>query len=165
MGEKNGNSMSAVGIPRALLYYRRGAVWEQFFRLLDIPTILSPPGSRGILEAGTRLAPDESCLALKMFIGHVDTLIGRCGQILFPDTATMDIPIFSAPAMKGFMIRCGTSSAPPVSALSPAISTRRTVPGVHSLRTGRHRAGSARAPGPPGLAGSIQHTGAASKGT
>lgn len=84
MEEKNGNNLPAIGIPRALLYYRYGTVWEHFFRLLDVPTVLSPPGSRGILEAGIRLAPDESCLALKMFIGHVDTLVGRCGQIFIP---------------------------------------------------------------------------------
>ena len=84
MEEKNRNGIPAVGIPRALLYYRYGAMWEQFFRFLDVPVILSPPGSRGILEAGTRLAPDESCLALKMFIGHVDTLIGRCRQVFIP---------------------------------------------------------------------------------
>ena len=84
MEAKSGNTMPAVGIPRALLYYRYGALWERFFKVLDVPVVLSPPGSRGILEAGTRLAPDESCLSLKMFIGHVDTLVGRCGRIFIP---------------------------------------------------------------------------------
>ena len=80
----DGSSMPAVGIPRALLYYRYGGLWEHFFQALGVSTVLSPPGSRGILEAGARLAPDESCLSLKMFMGHVDTLVGRCRQIFIP---------------------------------------------------------------------------------
>ena len=78
------NSLPAVGIPRAMLYYRYGELWEHFLRFLGVSYILSPESSRGILEAGTKLAPDESCLSLKMFMGHVETLIGRCGQIWIP---------------------------------------------------------------------------------
>ncbi|MBO7662743.1 MAG: hypothetical protein J6U01_05190 [Clostridia bacterium] len=78
------NSLPAIGIPRALLYYRYGALWEHFFRALGVSTVLSPPGSRGLLEAGAALAPDEGCLSLKMFIGHVDALIGRCERIFIP---------------------------------------------------------------------------------
>ena len=78
------NKTPAVGIPRAMLYYRYGTLWEQFLRSLGVSFVLSPPGSRGILEAGTKLAPDESCLSLKMFMGHVEALIGRCSRILIP---------------------------------------------------------------------------------
>ena len=74
----------SVGIPRALLYYRYGALWERFFQVLGVPTVKSPPSSRGILQAGTMLAPDESCLSMKMFMGHVDALIGRCERIFIP---------------------------------------------------------------------------------
>ena len=78
------NKLPAVGIPRAMLYYRYGTLWERFFRVLGVSTVLSPPGSRGILETGTRLAPDEGCLSLKMFMGHVDALVGRCERIFIP---------------------------------------------------------------------------------
>ena len=80
----NESRMPAIGIPRAMLYYRYGALWEQFLQALGVSFQLSPPSSRGILETGTRLAPDESCLSLKMFMGHVDTLVGRCERILIP---------------------------------------------------------------------------------
>ena len=78
------NDLPAVGIPRAMLYYRYGPLWEHFFQTLGVSTVLSFPGSRGILETGTTRAPDESCLSLKMFMGHVESLIGRCGQIFIP---------------------------------------------------------------------------------
>ncbi len=80
----SGNQLPAVGIPRAMLYYRYGALWERFFQVLGVSTVLSPPGSRGILETGTRLAPDEGCLSLKMYMGHVEALIGRCEKIFIP---------------------------------------------------------------------------------
>lgn len=81
MGE---SKMPSVGIPRALLYYRYGTLWEHFFRSLGVSAVLSPESTRGILEAGAKLAPDESCLSLKMFMGHVETLIGRCERIFIP---------------------------------------------------------------------------------
>lgn len=80
----NGDRMPMIGIPRAMLYYRYGTLWEHFFRALGVTTVLSPPGSRGILEKGAALAPDEDCLSVKMFIGHVDSLIGRCERIFIP---------------------------------------------------------------------------------
>jgi predicted nucleotide-binding protein (sugar kinase/HSP70/actin superfamily) len=80
----SGNKMPSIGIPRALLYYRYGTLWEHFLEALGVPAVLSPESSRGILETGIRLAPDESCLSLKMFMGHVEALIGRCERIFIP---------------------------------------------------------------------------------
>ncbi len=80
----DGHKAPVVGIPRGLLYYRYGTLWEAFFKALGVQVLLSPPGSRGILESGAALAPDEGCLSLKMFIGHVDALVGRCDMIFVP---------------------------------------------------------------------------------
>lgn len=73
-----------IGIPRGMLYYRYGCAWETFFRELGVSTVLSPESSRSLLETGTALAPDESCLTLKMFLGHVQTLPGKCDRIFIP---------------------------------------------------------------------------------
>ena len=78
------SSSPSVGIPRAMLYYRYGALWEHFLQALGVSFTLSPPSGRKTLETGTKLAPDESCLSLKMFMGHVESLVGRCEQILIP---------------------------------------------------------------------------------
>jgi len=80
----DGRKVPVVGIPRAMLYYRYGVLWERFFQALKVPFLLSPPSSRGILESGTALAPDESCLSLKLFMGHVKELIGRCDLVFIP---------------------------------------------------------------------------------
>lgn len=73
-----------IGLPRAMLYHRYGALWETFFQQLDVNVIVSEPTNRRIMEEGAALAIDETCLSAKIFLGHVQTLIGRCSYILVP---------------------------------------------------------------------------------
>lgn len=73
-----------IGLPRALLYHRYGVLWEAFFRQLGIDTAVSPPTNREILEDGSSLAIDETCLSAKIFFGHVKWLLDRCDYILVP---------------------------------------------------------------------------------
>lgn len=73
-----------VGLPRALLYYRYAPLWKAFFQELGIKTVVSDPTDRDILKRGTALAIDEACLSLKIYLGHVAALVGKCGYILVP---------------------------------------------------------------------------------
>lgn len=73
-----------VGIPRALLYHRYGTMWRTYFDALGVDTVLSPITNREILETGSALAMDESCLSAKIFLGHVQSLIGHCSYIFIP---------------------------------------------------------------------------------
>lgn len=73
-----------VGIPRALLYYRYHVMWQTFLESLGRTVIYSDPSDRGILEVGAHLSIDECCLASKLYMGHVDNLIGRCDALFIP---------------------------------------------------------------------------------
>lgn len=73
-----------IGLPRAMLYYRYRTLWRAFFRELGMETVTSSPTDRDILERGTALAIDEACLSLKIYLGHVAALVGRCDYILAP---------------------------------------------------------------------------------
>lgn len=73
-----------IGLPRAMLYYRYHALWRAFFQELGIETVISAPTDRDILERGTALAIDEACLSLKIYLGHVAALVGKCDYILVP---------------------------------------------------------------------------------
>ena len=73
-----------IGIPRAMLYHRYSVLWDSFFSGLGIGTVVSEPTTKGILEEGTSYAIDEACLATKIFLGHVKSLIGKCDYILIP---------------------------------------------------------------------------------
>ena len=77
------NNMT-VGLPRAMLYYRYRILWGVFFQELGVKTVVSPPTDRDILEQGSALAIDEACLSLKIYLGHVHALVGKCDYILLP---------------------------------------------------------------------------------
>ena len=69
--------VQSVGIPRALLYYRYGVLWEAFFKALGRNVVVSSPTDRAVLAAGEALSVDECCLASKLYFGHAAQLIGQ----------------------------------------------------------------------------------------
>ncbi len=73
-----------IGLPRAFLYERYSVLWKVFFETLGMETLVSGRTNRELLEAGTRLAIDETCLSTKIYMGHVQSLIGKCDYILVP---------------------------------------------------------------------------------
>lgn len=81
--EKRQHSMT-VGIPRSLLYFRYGVLWETFFHELGIRTVVSEPTNLEIMNTGSRRASSEMCLAMKIYMGHVDALRGSCDYVLVP---------------------------------------------------------------------------------
>ena len=81
--------VQVVGLPRALMYYRYGALWTAFFEALGREVVLSRPTDRAVAERGSALANDECCLASKIYLGHVDELRGRCDGVFVPSLANV----------------------------------------------------------------------------
>lgn len=79
-----------IGLPRSLLYHRYRVLWKSFFESLGVETVESPPSNRAILDRGIRLAVDETCLPLKILLGHVDTLKDRADLILVPRIVSVE---------------------------------------------------------------------------
>lgn len=73
-----------IGIPRALLYHKYFIIWRDFFEVLGCEIVVSPETNQDILKAGVRLSIDESCLSLKIMIGHCYSLIGKCDYLFLP---------------------------------------------------------------------------------
>lgn len=73
-----------IGLPRAMLYYRYRVLWRTFFQELGMETVVSAATDRDIMERGTALAIDEACLSLKIYLGHVAALVGKCDYIMAP---------------------------------------------------------------------------------
>lgn len=73
-----------VGIPRGLLYYEFETMWKNFFKELDIEYRLSPETNKEIFDRGQNRAMDEACLPFKIFLGYVESLVGKCDYILIP---------------------------------------------------------------------------------
>ena len=83
-------SAITIGIPRAMLYYRYGVLWKAFFEELQVPVVISPPTTRELLESGSSIAVDESCLSAKIFMGHVNALLGKCDAVFIPRYSSLD---------------------------------------------------------------------------
>ena len=71
-----------IGIPRALMYYRYGVLWKNFFEILGCKVILSPETNRQIVELGINNTIDECCLSYKIYVGHVLHLSNICDYVL-----------------------------------------------------------------------------------
>ncbi|MCL2842004.1 MAG: acyl-CoA dehydratase activase-related protein [Oscillospiraceae bacterium] len=76
--------MTTIGIPRALGYHRYGTLWETFFDELDIPFLVSPETNQAIQSQGVRHTVDESCLPLKLYMGHAAHLLDKCDALFVP---------------------------------------------------------------------------------
>lgn len=73
-----------IGVPRSFLYYRYPALWTTFFTELGYDVVLSEPTTRQTVDQGSALAADESCLAGKIYLGHVESLRNACDCIFVP---------------------------------------------------------------------------------
>lgn len=81
---KGKNNGLCIGIPRALLYHKYGVLWETFFKELGIRIIVSPETNKKIISKGIKYASDESCLSVKIFLGHIEWLKDKCDAIFIP---------------------------------------------------------------------------------
>lgn len=71
-----------IGIPRAMLYYRYGVLWKNYFECLGLNVVLSPETNHEILTLGINNSIDESCLSYKIYLGHALYLSKICDYIL-----------------------------------------------------------------------------------
>lgn len=73
-----------IGIPKALLYYYYAPLWKAFFDELKIEYIESNDTTAKTLILGKEKSIDEACLALKIYLGHIEEIKDKCDYILVP---------------------------------------------------------------------------------
>ena len=76
--------MIRIGIPRALLYYQYFPAWKAFFEELGAEVVVSPPTTQAMLAGGSARVVADTCLPVKVFLGHVLSLVGECDWIFIP---------------------------------------------------------------------------------
>lgn len=80
-----------IGIARALYSFYNYPLWHKFFKELNCEITLSPPTTRKMLEYGTKIAPEEICLPIKAFLGHIEFLRNEVDCILVPRPVCMKL--------------------------------------------------------------------------
>lgn len=73
-----------IGIPRALFYHTCRTLHSAFFNALGVSVVLSPETNQQLLAEGINLSIDECCLPVKIYMGHVNWLVGKCDCIFVP---------------------------------------------------------------------------------
>lgn len=66
-----------IGIPKGLYIYEKPVLFENFFENLGCEVVYSKNTDKDILKNGIKYSIDESCLASKIFMGHVKNLLDR----------------------------------------------------------------------------------------
>lgn len=92
-----------IGIPRALGYYMYYPFWYGFFSDLGFDIKLSGKSSKKLLSLGSALVVPETCLPVKVYIGHVLDLIDNHGinAIYSPSIQSMAFKIYNCSKLRG----------------------------------------------------------------
>lgn len=90
-----------IGIPRALLYYWYGEIWEWFWKKNNLTVIISPETDLAIMKAGVAAAIDELCLPVKVFLGHVHALEPMVDRIMIPHLIKIERDAYICPKFMG----------------------------------------------------------------
>ncbi|HBM80782.1 MAG: acyl-CoA dehydratase activase-related protein [Clostridiales bacterium] len=73
-----------VGIPQGLLYYWYYPLWKSFFEELGCEVVTSGNTNKKILDMGVKSCVDEACVPVKIYHGHVQSLIEKVDYIFVP---------------------------------------------------------------------------------
>ena len=108
--------MIKIGIPRALLYYQYYPMWQAFFEELGVEVVVSPPTTQAMLTEGTARVVADTCLPVKVFLGHVLSLVERCDWIFIPAVRSMKSKIYNCSKFLGLpdMTRAVIPESPPI---------------------------------------------------
>lgn len=90
-----------IGIPRALLYYWYGHLWENFWQECGVEVITSSATDHQVIRWGTEHALDEICLPVKIFIGHVRRLLPNVDWVMIPHIIKVEPDAYICPKFMG----------------------------------------------------------------
>ena len=108
--------MTTIGIPRALLYYQYYPMWKTFFEHLGAEVVTSGPTSRTMLAKGTARVVADTCLPVKVFVGHVLSLVDKCDYIFIPAIRSLKSRTYNCSKFLGLpdMTRAVVPESPPI---------------------------------------------------
>lgn len=119
-----------LGYPRALTYYDYFPFWAGFFRELDIDLVSSPPTNRTMMEVGLKKSPADTCLPVKILIGHLNSFTD-VDAVFLPRLVSMEEGTYLCPKVLGLPESVLGAIPPELEVLSVDINRRAGVRAVH----------------------------------
>lgn len=96
------NNNMTIGIPRGMSYYHNYPFYYGFFNELGIKIILSDPTTKQTMSAGSALVVTETCLPIKIYIGHVLNLLDKgIDKIFVPSIQSIAPKIYNCSKIRG----------------------------------------------------------------
>lgn len=77
------NNKKQIGIPRAISYYNNYPFYYGFCSALGIEIVLSDKTTNKIVNEGTKYVVSDTCLPVKVFVGHVVNLLEKGVENIF----------------------------------------------------------------------------------
>ena len=96
------NNKKQIGIPRALSYYNYFPYYYGFFSHLGIDIVLSSPTTKKTLSDGSALVVTETCLPIKVYVGHIVELVNKgVDKIFVPSIQSIAPKIYNCSKIRG----------------------------------------------------------------
>ncbi len=100
--ENNKNNEMTIGIPRGMSFYHNYPFYYGFFTDLGIKIVLSDVTTKETMTRGSALVVTETCLPIKVYIGHVLNLIDKgVDKILVPSIQSIAPKIYNCSKIRG----------------------------------------------------------------
>lgn len=96
------NNEMVIGIPRAMSFYHNYPFYFGFFTDLGIKIVLSDVTTKQTMSKGSSLVVTETCLPIKVYIGHVLNLIEKgVDKIFVPSIQSIAPKIYNCSKIRG----------------------------------------------------------------
>ena len=102
MENNSKNKNMTIGIPRGMTFYNDYPFYYGFFTDLGIKIELSDITTKQTMSAGSSLVVTETCLPIKIYIGHVLNLLDKgVDKILVPSIQSIAPKIYNCSKIRG----------------------------------------------------------------
>ena len=91
-----------IGIPRGMSYYGNYPFWYGFFSKLGFKIVLSDPTTKQTMSEGSALVVTETCLPIKIYLGHILNLIDKgVTNIFVPSIQSIAPKVYNCSKIRG----------------------------------------------------------------
>lgn len=96
------NQELVIGIPRGMSFYGSYPFWHGFFTSLGFKIILSDRTTKQTMSDGSALVVTETCLPIKIYLGHIINLINKGVKDIFvPSLQSIAPKIYNCSKIRG----------------------------------------------------------------
>lgn len=91
-----------IGIPKGMSFYDSYPFWHGFFTSLGFKIILSDPTTKQTMSDGSALVVTETCLPIKIYLGHIINLINKGVKDIFvPSIQSIAPKVYNCSKIRG----------------------------------------------------------------